>query len=348
MLLVGSTCLQIHVGDIGRQPRDVDIIGTSDELRELARALRAKRRRISVEPLSSSKSVIFAANPMEIYEFEIAWPGSAAHDLCEAMYGLSESTVMPRQPGGTRHWPLLGHAVAVAPLDVLYTLKMSHRHLKNSPHFMKTMRDIRSMRKLGAKIFDEGWLKRREDETYTYNHPKLNVMKGDFFRGDGVEYVYDHDDIHNAVAHYYDHSDSDEMTSSLPVKFKPNPAIPRPAYTLYMQDGAEVQCSRQKFFDAPEAVRLYGVLEEAYVLALERSQIPHRGNVTPRRSFQIALEKVCTSITSGWFREYAWENYDRVWELYSDDYVDRFWKAVDSGMVRKLDNGKDKKTEKEI
>ncbi len=82
--------------------------------------------------------------------------------------------------------------------------------------------------------------------------------------------------------------------------------------------------------------RLYGVLEEAYVLALERSQIPFAGKVTPRQSFDIAIEKVCTSITSGWFREFAWENYDKVVELYRDDYVEKFKAGVDKGIVKKL------------
>jgi len=44
--------------------------------------------------------------------------------------------------------------------------------------------------------------------------------------------------------------------------------------------------------------------------------------------FEMALMKVCTSITSGWFREYAWENYQKVLDLYDslgeDDYVKRF------------------------
>ena len=44
----------------------------------------------------------------------------------------------------------------------------------------------------------------------------------------------------------------------------------------------------------------------------------------------MALEKVCTSITSGWFREYAWENYHRVVHMYKtlgvNDYIDRFHK----------------------
>jgi hypothetical protein len=218
---------------------------------------------------------------------------------------------------------ILPHAVNVASLDELYTLKMSHRYLKDSPHFAKTRTDIMLMRSMGAQVFDAGWLKAREDETYWYKHPKLNVMKKDFFTGDGVEYVYDHDDIHKAVAHVLvDDGHNDDYYV--------------PAYTLYMRDGEAVMCDRGKFFDCSERVRLFGVLEEAYVLALERSQIPFRGKVSPRRSFDIALRKVCTSITSGWFREFAWENFDRVTALYSDDYVERFWTAVEGGEVRKL------------
>src|SRR5690606_29078459 len=110
-------------------------------------------------------------------------------------------------------------------LDQLYTLKMSHRYLKNSPHFRKTRDDIMMLRGLGCKIFDQDWFKQRESETYTYKHPKLNVMKKDFFNGDGVRYVYDHDDIHMAVAHYR------ESGATTPI----------PAYKLYMKDGAQVQ-----------------------------------------------------------------------------------------------------------
>lgn len=42
----------------------------------------------------------------------------------------------------------------------------------------------------------------------------------------------------------------------------------------------------------------------------------------------MALEKVCTSITSGWFREYAYENYYEVVAMYhklgKNDYIKRF------------------------
>jgi hypothetical protein len=310
MLLIGSHALQFHGIDTGRRKLDYDVIGSFDELGTLTGKLRKECRVMSI-PLSVNKTVL-KCDDGRIFEFEIAWPETSAHELLH---------YDPFRMAGACGVAEL--SARLPTLDMLYTLKMSHRYLKNSPHFRKTRDDIMLMRSHGAKIFDAGWLKRREDETYWYKHPKLNVKKDDFFKGDGVKYVYDHDDIHHAVAH---------------VNVPRNGTFTAvPAYTLYMKDGEQVQCSKEKFNAVEENIRLYGVLEEAYVLALERSQIPFRGKVTPRKSFDMALMKVCTSITSGWFREFAWENFDRVEAMYSENYVERFWNAVERGDVRDFD-----------
>lgn len=123
--------------------------------------------------------------------------------------------------------------------------------------------------------------------------------------------VYDHDSIHDAMKH-----------------------LRYPAYQYYKPAVAEVFCSQEMFNKQHIDVRLYGVLEEALVLALERSQIPFNYEPDPKKSFDIALNKVCTSITSGWFREFAWEHYDRVQEMYNSNYVDRFKKALADGIIK--------------
>lgn len=307
MLLIGSHALIHHFPNISRRPIDIDLIGTFDELGCLTAALKRVTRVESI-PLSASKTVLKCSDG-RIIEVELAWEETSGRKLLECDLFRDDTL---------RFISVLPVPVITASLDELYTLKMSHRYLKDSPHFRKTRDDIMFMREMGAKVFDADWLKKREDETYWYKHPKLNVKKKDFFTGDGVQYVYDHDDIHKAVAH---------------IEFD---FVPTPAYTLYMKDGEQVRCDRNKFFSHDEKVRLFGVLEEAYVLALERSQIPFHGKVDPRRSFDIALQKVCTSITSGWFREYAWENFDAVTGMFDPKYADRFWSAVDSGKVRKL------------
>lgn len=318
MLLIGSQAL-IHYTALTRRPLDIDVIATFDELGGLTSSLKRQGWVDSI-PLSVNKTVLRCEDG-RIVEVELAWEGTAARKL------LERHADHPIRNGFVSLNAGLPFPASPASLDELYTLKMSHRYLKNSPHFLKTRNDIMMMRTMGARVFDEAWLKQREDETYTYNHPRLNVMKKDFFTGDGVQYVYDHDDIHKAVAHVR-HPDGEAALGRF--------ASAVPAYTLYMKDGEEVKSDRRKFFAHDESVRLYGVLEEAQVLALERSQIPFRGKVDPRRSFDIALQKVCTSITSGWFREYGWENFSLVEAMYESDYVDRFWKAVDEGRVRKL------------
>ncbi len=192
--------------------------------------------------------------------------------------------------------------------EMCLAIKMSHRFKKNNPFFRKTMQHIRFLRNKGIKLDAklEEIMLLRQKETLSYNHPKLDVSKNTFFND--TIYTLDHDSIHRAVA-----------------------LADRPAYTFYMKDGSEVMTSREKFEALPEAIKLAGVYEETCVLALERSQVPNNfQNVSAEHSFMMALEKVCTSITSGWFREYAWENYHKVVHMYRTlgvtDYIDRFKK----------------------
>lgn len=205
----------------------------------------------------------------------------------------------------------------VASLNMLLLLKLSHRYKKNSPHFLKTMRGIQLLRDLGANVSGmEELLAAREKETYTYAHPKLNQGKKTFFSEQDSFYKYEHDDIHKAVA-----------------------VGEQPAYVLFSTDGQEVKSSKKKFFALPEYDRLLAGLEESYVLAIERSLVPHPGVLTRRQAFDKALEKVCTSITSGWFREYCWENYDAICAMYDDSYYDKFTEALEAGRIKEYKRG---------
>lgn len=305
MLTIGSQAMKYwDLLPQGQEPRDTDIICTFEEFQQESARIKAEEGIIRCVPLSDKKFHVRNAAGWN-YEFEIAWPGSSGEDLLK-MYEDDD----------------------YAPLEPLLALKLSHRYLKNSPHFLKTMRTIQQLRPIVGELPPQllKWLPKREAETYVYKHPKLDVSKDAFFSGDGVNYVYDHDSIHLTVA-LWSEWDVPEDPNSYSVH-------PVPAYTYYMQDGAAVMTDKEKFFSVEENIRLYGVYEEACVLALERSQIPHglgkEGGPTPRWSFEYALQKVCTSITSGWFREYAWENYDLVLDLYArmgqNDYIERFIK----------------------
>lgn len=306
MIIIGSVAANLW-GLLDREiGKDLDVIMTYDQFQLYLKDSSVKPYLRACYPLDDSHFVLKYESG-KIEEVEIAWPGTSAEML------------MARYPGMEK--PEEYNTWQYAYPNELYAIKMSHRYKKNSPHFLKTMRDIQAMRAHGCEITEDlqEFYAMRQKESYNYAHPKLDQSKEGFFSGDGVRYVYDHDSIHEAVALVEDFvGTTDEKIVY----------VKRPAYTFYIRDGAEVMTSKEKFFACDEALRLYGVYEESCVLALERSQIPYEFKPDPRKSFETALMKVCTSITSGWFREYAWENYDKVLDMYQTfgerDYVIRF------------------------
>lgn len=299
LAVIGSVALAQHITEPIRESADIDIVGTYEEVEQFIANVRKTEKVVAQYPINGGKTLYVKTNK-RIIEASVAWPDSVAEKLYNVLQEEGHSVIN-----------MAGMWVRIPSLDMLYLLKMSHRYLKNSPHFLKTMQDIKLMRKHGATIPEhlQEFYEQRMKDTYIYKHPKLDVDKKTFFTDD-VPYVYDHDSIHVAVA-----------------------VMDWPAYTQYMKDGSEVMVDPVKWDALPELRKLHGVLEESYVLALERSQIPFP-ETDRRKSFDMALMKVCSSITSGWFREFAWENYDKVQALYDENYTTKFWTAVEQGKVK--------------
>ena len=298
LCVIGSNALKFHI-PMMREAKDLDIVGTYGEIEGYVKAISKNEKILAHYPINSGKT-IYIKTDTKIIEASVAWEESVAEKLYKVLH---------TEP--SRRIDFEGVQLKLPSLNMLYLLKMSHRYLKNSPHFLKTMDDIHLMRSCGAFIPEhlQEFYEDRMKDTYTYSHPKLNQNKKEFFT-DEVPYIYDHDSIHEAVAF-----------------------LGRPAYTRYMKDGSEVMVDKEKWNALPDIFKMYGVLEESYVLAIERSQVPYP-ETDRKKSFDIALMKVCTSITSGWFREFAWENYHKIQELYSENYVDKFWKAAHNGDVK--------------
>lgn len=296
LVVIGSSALRFR---LNRPVNDIDLLGPYDEIVAWMRDHGGDY----IMPFNHGKKLFTRIDDDVAVEAEIAWMGSTT----DKIYHLIIDDPKTIQYDG----------LLVPSIDFLYMLKMSHRYLRNSPHFLKTMRDIQTLRLLGAEVDPryEQIMAVREEETYNYSHPKLNTSKVEFFNP-SVEYKYDHDSIHKVMAQ-----------------------ASRPAYEYFKVDGEEVMCSRSKFMALDEVTKLNAVLEEALVLALERSQIPYDFQVDSTKSFTMALEKICTSITSGWFREFAWEHYDEVMKLFHRleneyRYVDKFLDNLDSGTIR--------------
>jgi len=293
MIIIGSKALARLGIPPSRPFSDTDYIMTYEEFEEFQKAQECHSREewVSCFPLSDNKWKLQGRNK-RIVEVEIAWPGSSGAMILD--YVKSQNLTS-----------------CYAPANVCLMLKLSHRFLKNSPHFMKTRDDIMLLRREFVTLNDrlKQILEVREKETYWYEHPNLKRSKDEFFVDD---YLFDHDSIHEAVA----------------IK-------DRPTYTNFQKLGAEVECDMDKFMEQPLNVKLAAVYEETCVLALERSVIPHGKD--QQWAFEKALEKVCTSITSGRFREFAWENYTKVLELketITPLYTVSFYEGIVNGIVK--------------
>lgn len=302
MMLYGSRAIQHWFPDFYREPLDFDYMITKDF--ETIQRQHLESQDLHIEDLPHG---FYIRDNGVIIEYKLA---STIEEELMDLIKCDPKTDIRNE----------GRFIPSA--EVLLAMKMTHRFKKNTPHFMKTMRDIYFLRRKRVGLPDPELygdiFQRLEKYTLSYGKPSLDQKKNEFFKMSDQErygHNYEHDDLHVAVA-----------------------LFDKPAYTYYMQEDHPVMCDQDKWDSCSEAIKIAGVYEETAVLALERSLISNEFKHDPERIFRISLEKVCTGITSGWFREYAWENYLTVYGLAKQLGFDRmqkcFEKGLENGIVR--------------
>ena len=266
---------------------DLDLIATPSMVKSIRDWVRSDFKITSSYPVSETQLVIEytdEGDTRKVVEVSLAFPGDTNYEILEIV------NKDPVHKGSKQQFLRPEGAI-------LWMLKESHKY-KDSLHFEKTRRDVLIYRSslIGKQNLSRyaDLQARREEETYRPKI-KLNVSKDDFFSGDGVRYVYDHDWLHTVFA-----------------------IGDAPAYKA-IQRNSEVFCSFNEWKIAKDTIRQNCVIEEAFVIAMERGVIPfdRLDVVTPQEEFLLvkkALQKICTSLTSGWFRTYAWESYDSILE----------------------------------
>lgn len=127
-------------------------------------------------------------------------------------------------------------------------------------------------------------------EDIQQGNPTLNKTNEEFF-DDAVSKVYDHDTLHELVA-YGD----------------------RPLYTYLKSEGKEgsAWCEKSLWDQFTHQQKVLCVAEEVYVIATERFLVPSDWEKQTRVAYMDSLRKVCTTLTSGWFRDFAIDNYPDI------------------------------------
>ena len=131
--------------------------------------------------------------------------------------------------------------------------------------------------------------------------PRLTGVSKEEFFDDLVVKHYDHDDIHQWFAHREN-----------------------PMYTYMQLNPNTVECSKHLWDNFSFEHKIQCVMEECYVIASERHLIPFllekKGSMNPYAAFRWALMRVCTTLCSGWFRDFAVENYFDILNGHNRDY----------------------------
>lgn len=195
---------------------------------------------------------------------------------------------------------------SLTPEEVYFVLKKGHIHIggRRQENWEKHMHDLGVLKKIlgTAKIAVLEPLVRLHRKTtnlrVVQKTPKLiGVEKEDFF-DDNVKKYIDHDLIHEEVAY-------DSV----------------PAYSK-MQKDQTVECHRDLWESMSQEEKLQCVAEEASVIAIERWRLPSEIDSISGKpmylAYKWALYRICTTLCSGWFRQFALDNYYSVLNMYNE------------------------------
>lgn len=311
MLLIGSRAIKYWYPEF-RTPKDWDIIAYEDEVSSWIkenkgkilyykkRTKNGKIRKLLVKMRDKSQiefNIVSTESDREIYLFhEINNPA------CIDFFGTSVKVCCP-----------MG----------LFALKKSHTTFPI--HWYKNIEDYHFLRTKLGTLTNPIWLRISQQRSWEIEDriglkkPNLNMTNDAFFaKTRGVRRFFVHDDLHKLTCFY-----------SVPL------------YEKCKRDLTKAKLDYDLFekLDDEDKIRL--VQEEAIVIALERKIIPRGKDYKPlwnndvldwkSQKYEIVVEKlghkyiedmylwavmrICTTLTSGWFREFAIEHYPEVRNL---------------------------------
>lgn len=168
-------------------------------------------------------------------------------------------------------------------------------------HWNKTANDVLFFQKRGFKLDLDLYKKLVVD--FTAIHGKkwatLKDKDSNSFFEDAVVRKYVHDSIHNAIAYYE-----------------------KPIYEQVLKNQNSVLCDKNKFDKLEFEDKIKMVKEEIFVTALERFIIPNDFKYSPSLAYWQSLRKLCTTMSSGWFKFFCIDNFQFLVHN-TDDYVNK-------------------------
>jgi len=171
----------------------------------------------------------------------------------------------------------------VVTLQGLAIIKRSHLHRelgfgKHITHFHRYLKpSLNNLYDWQKKILEERT--KLTHKAFPQQGPNLNQSVEDFF-DDAVTKVFNHDWLHELFA--YNGS---------------------PMYTKMQRDSSKAWCEKDMWDNFTHEQKLQTVAEETYIIATERFLVPSEFTKPAKLCYNKALDKVCTTLCKGWFRD---------------------------------------------
>jgi hypothetical protein len=304
MLIVGSQALTKNFNLPNRKVKDTDIIGTLADFEYLKSILNPKEIRQKDEIIG-----LIDITPSDLFP-EI---NTKNVEILVADNSISLKLYLEHDAAFD--------GIKYASPEVLFSLKKSHIHfpIKFEKHIADYcllydhFNGVDSLSSITKINFQETEKRRGKLRT-----PSLNKSTNTFF-GQSEKFFksyFIHDHIHMIMAHY-----------------------DAPLYEKMQRDPSIAKCEKDmwELFTFEEKCKC--VLEEAMVIALERKIIPMifgGGEFwTATDALKWSLMRVCTTLCSGWFRQFATDNYMRIQQYINPNYVELFLTKYDQGLISK-------------
>lgn len=307
MIIVGSVSLKYHFPNLERKVQDIDVIGNQNDIDYLSNGLRPKE----VRTTPHITTLIGIQNKIGIWTTDNVEILNSDNSQSLKMYVDYET-----QDGK------LGNGLRYASKEVIFSLKKSHihfpikfdKHIKDYCLLYDELNGIDKLENITKLNFKE-----TESRVGKLRTPSLNKSSKEFF-GQSEGYVksfFVHDDIHRVMSHY-----------------------DVPLYEKMQKDNILAKCEKDMWEKFTFEEKCKCVLEEAYVIALERKILPMLFGkglyFSSKEALEWSLMRICTTLCSGWFRQFATDNFFRIKEYIDNSYVEKFLAAYQNGRINKL------------
>ena len=302
MLIVGSKSLSYNFPEVDKKVKDIDIIGTKEDVKYLINSLSPKNIKETpyvISLLNITQTSTYDKPNIEILLSDNSESLSSYIEYDKAKYGLKYASP-----------------------EVLFSLKKSHinfpikfdKHIVDYTFLNKHFKGFDKLSEITKKNYKE-----TEERLGKLKTPSLNKSVKEFFKQSNgfVKSYFIHDDMHKAVSHYG-----------------------YPLYEKMQKDITIAKCHKEMWEEFTFENKCKCVLEEAYVISLERKIIPSifggKEWVSAEEGLNWSLMRICTTLCSGWFRKFATDNYFEIKNYINKNYVIDFLEKFNSGEIKKI------------